>query len=51
MFSYCEVFEMEALQLLQKEIAKYQRLEAERQAIIQAIIELEIEQSRTWHPE
>ena len=42
---------MDMLQLLQKEIEKRLRLEAERRILIQKIQELEQEQSRTNHPE
>lgn len=44
---------MDMLQLLQKEIEKRLRLEAERRILIQKIQELELdqEQSRTNHPE
>ena len=51
MFSYCEVFEMEPLFQLAVELQKWERLEAERQRLIQEIIELEIEASRTYHKE
>lgn len=47
----CEVSDMDTLQLLQKEIEKYQRLEVERQRLIQQIVELEIEASRDYIPE
>ena len=46
-----EVSDMDTLQLLQKEIEKYQRLEQERHRLIQQIVELEIEQSRTYNTE
>ena len=42
---------MEPLFQLAVEIEKYQRLEAERQRLIQQIVELEIEASRTYHKE
>lgn len=42
---------MEELFQLAMEIEEYQRLEAERQRLIQEIIELEIEQSRTYNKE
>ena len=48
MFSYCEVFEMEPLMAL---VQEYERLEQERQAIIQQIVELEVEASRTYTEE
>ena len=51
MFSYCEVFEMEPLFQLAVELEKYQRLELERQRLIQQIVELEIEASRTYNKE
>ena len=42
---------MEPLFQLAMEIEKYQRLEQERQRLIQEIIELEVEASRTYHKE
>lgn len=42
---------MDTLQLLQKEMEKYQRLEAERQKLIEQIVELEVEASREYIPE
>lgn len=42
---------MDELFALSLEVQKYQRLEAERQRLIQQIIELEIEASRDWQPE
>lgn len=39
------------VEMLRKEILKYQRLEAERQRLIQQIVELEVEASRTYTEE
>ena len=44
----CEVFEMEPLMAL---VQEYERLEVERQRLIQEIIELEVEASRTYTEE
>ena len=42
---------MEPLFQLAMEIEKYQRLEQERQRLVQEIIELEVEASRTYNKE
>lgn len=42
---------MDELFALALEVQEYQRLEREREKIIQQIIELEIEASRDWQPE
>ena len=42
---------MDELFELAEEVQEYLQLEAERQKIIQQIVELEIEASRTYHKE